>query len=68
MAGLWKARKTRLPTVADVGEVRLDGFPDSSHSPLEIASGDFHIPTTPTTTIPRGHIYRVNHGDVSIES
>jgi|GEM_PF-4225328 len=68
MAGLWKARKTRLRTVKGKGEVRLDGFPDSSHSPLEIASGDSHIPTTPTTTIPRGHFYRVNLGDVSIES
>lgn len=68
MAGLWKARKTCLWAAEGVCEVRLDGFPASSHSPLEIASGDSHIPTAPTTTIPRGLFYRVKRGDTSIES
>ena len=68
MAKLWKARKTRLRAIERDGKVRLAGFPDPSPSSLETASGDSHIPTAPTTTIPRGHFYRASHGDASIES
>lgn len=68
MAGLWKARKTRLRGMEGQGDIRLDGFPGPSHSPLEIACGDSHIPTATTTTIPGGHFYRAKDGDASIES
>ena len=66
MAGLRKAWKTRLGNYDRRGGLGGDGFPSASLSPLEIACGDSHIPTA-STTIPRGHFYRANDGDISIE-
>lgn len=51
MAGLRKAWKTRRASIVGNRTLGGDGFPSASLSPLEIAQGDSHIPTAPTTTL-----------------